>query len=306
MQSSLPSGLILDFDGVFTDNSLLTDSLGNEIIKTSKYDSLALKRFSSKFPLFPIVVISSETNKCVAKRCEKLKLEFFHSVEDKVSVAIKWAKKKNLDLKKCFFLCNDINDIELCKIIGYPIGVSDCNKEIKPYLKQLTNARGGEGAIKETLEILSILINQDITHKSIPPEKPQNKSIGLREWGKEKLLFLSTNNYSVKELFIKKGFKGGLQMHRLKDESSYIVSGKLLVRFDSGNGILQEEIFLPGSSLRFRPGCVHQEEALEDTVIVECSTPHFNDRVRMESHYKIDDLETEGLPTTSFFEIENK
>ena len=95
-------------------------------------------------------------------------------------------------------------------------------------------------------------------------------------------------------------------MHRLKDESSYIVSGKLLVRYDSGNGILKEEIILPGSSLRFKPGCVHQEEALEDTLIIECSTPHFNDRVRMEKHYQVDNLNNEGLPTTSFFEIENK
>ena len=61
--------------------------------------------------------------------------------------------------------------------------------------------------------------------------------------------------------------------------------------------------FLPGSSLRFKPGCVHQEEALEDTLLIECSTPHFNDRVRMESFYQIDNLETEGLPTTSFLKL---
>ena len=82
-------------------------------------------------------------------------------------MAINWAKKKKLDLDKCFFLCNDTNDIELCKTIGYPIGVSDCNKAIKPYLKHLTNARGGQGAIAETLEILSRLISDDTKHKSI-------------------------------------------------------------------------------------------------------------------------------------------
>ena len=72
MNNSIPHGLILDFDGVFTDNSVLTDSSGNEIIKTSKYDSLALKSFSSKFPLFPILVISSETNPCIAKDVKNL------------------------------------------------------------------------------------------------------------------------------------------------------------------------------------------------------------------------------------------
>ena len=52
MPTSKPSGLILDFDGVFTDNSVLTDSLGREIIKTSKYDSLALKFSVHNFHYF--------------------------------------------------------------------------------------------------------------------------------------------------------------------------------------------------------------------------------------------------------------
>ena len=75
MKLSKPEGLILDFDGVFTDNSVYTDSFGNEIIKTSKYDSLSLKNFHERFPAFPIIVISSETNNNVAKRCKKLKLK---------------------------------------------------------------------------------------------------------------------------------------------------------------------------------------------------------------------------------------
>lgn len=307
MELSKPQGLILDFDGVFTDNSVYTDSFGNEINKTSKYDSLSLKNFHERFPTFPIIVISSETNNNVAKRCKKLKLNFFNSVEDKIAVANDWSKRENLDLRRCIFLCNDLNDIELCKLVGYPIGVLDCNPKIKPYLKYITKASGGNGAIAEILEMISgLIMNDNKKHKSIAPETPLNKSVGAREWGTEKLLFISSGNYTVKELFIKKGFKGGLQMHRLKDESSYVVSGKLLVRFDDGNGILQEKIFLPGSSLRFKPGCVHQEEALEDTLLIECSTPHFNDRVRMEDFYKISINGSTGLPSTSIFDIETK
>ena len=308
MKLSKPEGLILDFDGVFTDNSVYTDSSGKEIVKTSKYDSLALKNFHTNFPLFPIIVISSETNETVAKRCSKLKLKFYNSVEDKIAVANDWSKRENLDLKNCIFLCNDINDIELCKLVGYPVGVLDCNPKIMPYLKHTTKVSGGNGAIAEILEMTTELINSNNynKHKSFAPESPLNESVGAREWGTEKLLFLSSGNYTVKELFIKKGFKGGLQMHRLKDESSYVVSGKLLVRFDDGNGILQEKIFSPGSSLRFRPGCVHQEEALEDTVLIECSTPHFNDRVRMEDFYKMPINGSKGLPSTSIFDIETK
>ncbi len=306
MNNLKPSGLILDFDGVFTDNFLLTDSHGNELIRTSKYDSLALKDFKSRFPLFPITVISSETNNCVIKRCQKLKINLYHSVEDKVTTAKNWSKQNNIDLKKSIFLCNDINDIELCKIVGFPIGVADCNKIIKPFIKQITSRSGGNGAIAEVLNLISNILNDSNLHKSIPPTKPINRDVGFREWGKERLLFLSPSYYTVKELFIKKGFKGGLQMHRLKDESAYIVSGKLLLRFDEGDGILKKKIFLPGESIRFEPGCVHQEEALEDTLLIECSTPHFNDRIRMESHYDVDYDKGKGLPTTNLFDIEIK
>ena len=306
MEDFQPHGLILDFDGVFTDNTVYTDSFGNELIKTSKYDSLSLKLFKSEFSSFPIVVISSESNNCVKKRCEKLGLNLYFSVDDKVKVAKDWANKNKLDLQKCFFLCNDVNDIELCKIVGFPIGVADCNRKIKPYIKTKTLANGGNGAISEILNVIKNNLSITKENQSIAPSNPINEIVGFREWGEEKLLFLSPNYYTVKRLFIKKGFKGGLQKHRLKDESSFLVSGKLLIRYDSGDGNIKEKILLPGSSIRFKPGCVHQEEALADTVIIECSSPHFNDRVRMESYYKIEADESKGLKTTSLFEIEIK
>ena len=52
----------------------------------------------------------------------------------------------------------------------------------------------------------------------------------------------------------------------------------------------------------FPPGLVHQEEALEDCFIIEASTPHFNDRVRMEESYGLG--LPSGLPTTEESQIE--
>ena len=58
-----------------------------------------------------------------------------------------------------------------------------------------------------------------------------NKDLGERNWGKETLLHLSESKWSMKKLFIKAGNKGGLQYHRLKDEASFLISGKLIVRY---------------------------------------------------------------------------
>lgn len=130
---------------------------------------------------------------------------------------------------------------------------------------------------------------------------PKKKSVGKRNWGKEELLALIPKVLTLKKLFIKKGHKGGLQFHRKKNECGYLVRGKLLIKYDDGIGKLKKKIIKKGQSFHFLPKGVHQEIALEDCVIIEASTPHFNDRVRVEEKYNLK-VES-GLPTTKLKEI---
>lgn len=125
---------------------------------------------------------------------------------------------------------------------------------------------------------------------------PKIKSAGPRPWGQEIILAIIPKILSLKLLKIKKNKKGGLQYHHKKNECGYLLKGKLLIRFDKGNGKLTQKILKPGSSFHFPPGSVHQEEALSDCVIIEASTPHFNDRVRVEKNYGISD--SSGLLST--------
>jgi len=64
---------------------------------------------------------------------------------------------------------------------------------------------------------------------------PKKKDVGKRKWGKEILLSLITKVLSLKLLEMKKGHKGGIQYHHKKNECGYILSGKLLIRFDKGD-----------------------------------------------------------------------
>ena len=59
--------IVLDFDGVLTDNFVETNTRGVETVKTSKSDSLALSNFRKKFPDIPFIVLSSEKNESVLK-----------------------------------------------------------------------------------------------------------------------------------------------------------------------------------------------------------------------------------------------
>ena len=130
---------------------------------------------------------------------------------------------------------------------------------------------------------------------------PKSLNVGKRNWGIEKLLLVIPRVLSLKILQIKKGKKGGLQYHRLKNECGYILSGKLLVRYDNGKGVLKEKMLSKGKCFHFPPGAVHQEEAITDVEILEASTPHFNDRVRVENFYNLN-MEP-GLPTTSIKDV---
>ena len=133
---------------------------------------------------------------------------------------------------------------------------------------------------------------------------PKSEDMGTRTWGNEILLALVPGKYTVKRLEVRAGEKGGLQYHHLKDEDGVMISGEMVVRFDDGSGKLIERTVGPGEVMHFSPGLVHQTEAITDVVYIEASTPHFNDRVRVEANYGMQ-LD-EGLPSTSIEEVIEK
>ena len=130
---------------------------------------------------------------------------------------------------------------------------------------------------------------------------PKKKSMGERDWGSEELLVLISKVLSLKLIKYKKGSKGGLQYHHKKNEWGYIVSGQMLVRYDKGDGKLTEKILNKGDWFHFPPKTIHQEEAITDLEIIEASTPHFNDRVRVEEDYGL--TSNGGLPSTTEDEV---
>jgi mannose-6-phosphate isomerase len=106
-----------------------------------------------------------------------------------------------------------------------------------------------------------------------------------KPWGHE-LIWAVTDRYVGKVLFVAAGHSLSLQFHREKDESWYVQSGRAKVELgEVGEAVLMEEIVTAGAALRFEPGTVHRVTALEDTTILEVSTPHLDDVVRLEDRY---------------------
>jgi mannose-6-phosphate isomerase len=106
-----------------------------------------------------------------------------------------------------------------------------------------------------------------------------------KPWGWE-LIWAQTEQYVGKVLFVKAGESLSLQFHREKVESWYVQSGRAKVELgEAGEALLNEEIVAPPAFFHFPPGTVHRVSAIEDTTIIEVSTPHLDDIVRLDDRY---------------------
>jgi len=106
-----------------------------------------------------------------------------------------------------------------------------------------------------------------------------------KPWGYE-LIWALTDVYCGKLLFVKAGQSLSLQFHREKDESWLVQSGRAKLELgDAGETVLHEEVIGPGIAFHYTPGTVHRITAVEDTTIIEVSTPHLDDVVRLEDAY---------------------
>jgi mannose-6-phosphate isomerase-like protein (cupin superfamily) len=105
-----------------------------------------------------------------------------------------------------------------------------------------------------------------------------------KPWGWE-LVWAETDRYAGKLLFVRAGQALSLQYHERKDESWYVQEGRAALELGVVGGELAEQEIGAGDTFRFVPGTVHRLRALEDTLIVEVSTPELDDVVRLADDY---------------------
>jgi mannose-6-phosphate isomerase len=106
-----------------------------------------------------------------------------------------------------------------------------------------------------------------------------------KPWGHE-LVWALSEDYAGKLLSVKAGHELSLQFHRQKDESWYLLEGRAELELAGpGEKVTTSEVVVPGAAFRIRPGTVHRIRALEDTVMLEVSTPQLEDVVRLEDQY---------------------
>jgi mannose-6-phosphate isomerase-like protein (cupin superfamily) len=105
-----------------------------------------------------------------------------------------------------------------------------------------------------------------------------------KPWGHE-LIWARTDRYIGKILHIRKGESLSLQYHRRKDETIRVLAGRVRLETTEEGGQHQTDMLEPGGGAHIPPGTRHRMEALEDSDVLEVSTPELDDVVRLEDRY---------------------
>lgn len=145
--------LVMDFDGVLTDDRVWVDQDGKEMIASSRADGLGLERLR-KHTHIKALVLSKETSQVVAARCKKLDLPVIQSVQDKPKTLEDLLKERRIDKNTVIYIGNDLNDLECFSLAAYAVAPASAQQEVRRHADLVLRNTGGLGAIRELCELL--------------------------------------------------------------------------------------------------------------------------------------------------------
>ncbi|HYN38679.1 MAG TPA: HAD hydrolase family protein, partial [Rhodospirillales bacterium] len=144
--------LVLDFDGVMTDNRVLVLEDGREAVLCSRGDGMGIGML--KAAGVPVAVLSKEINPVVGARCRKLGIPHLQGIEDKLSELRRMAAEHRLELAEIAYMGNDVNDLECMAAAGVAIAPADAHPQALRAAGLVTAALGGFGAVREVCDLL--------------------------------------------------------------------------------------------------------------------------------------------------------
>jgi len=145
--------LLLDFDGVMTDNRVLVDQNGTEAVFCDRSDGWGLEQLKKSG--VKICVLSTERNPVVSARCKKLGIECRQGLGEKKFEAYQnWCIENGVRQEETIFVGNDANDVECLKAAGCGVVPSDAYPEAKRVASVALTKSGGKGAVRELCEMV--------------------------------------------------------------------------------------------------------------------------------------------------------
>ncbi|MFF3764746.1 cytidylyltransferase domain-containing protein [Streptomyces sp. NPDC001922] len=139
--------VVLDFDGTQTDDRVLVDSDGREMVAVHRGDGLgiaALRRSG-----LGLLILSTEQNPVVAARARKLRVPVLHGIDRKDLALKQWCEEQGIAPERVLYVGNDVNDLPCFGLVGWPVAVAGAHDIVRGAARAVTSTPGGNGAIRE-------------------------------------------------------------------------------------------------------------------------------------------------------------
>lgn len=144
---------LTDCDGCLTDGGMYYSENGDELKKFNTRDGMGLKLLQENGIVTGM--ITGENRELNKRRYQKLQMnEYFPAVSDKFTVIMELCAKYNISLDEIAYVGDDINDVSVLKAVGMSFAPNDAQIEAKEAASIITNAKGGEGVIREAARIV--------------------------------------------------------------------------------------------------------------------------------------------------------
>ena len=144
--------LILDFDGVLTDDKVVVSENGVEAVVCNRGDGMGISQLT-KLGLL-VMVLSTEKNRVVEARCHKLGIECYQGISEKGHALHSLLEERRIRKEHVVYVGNDINDADCLRLVGCGVVVADAHENIKPLARIILNKCGGKGAVREVCDLI--------------------------------------------------------------------------------------------------------------------------------------------------------
>jgi YrbI family 3-deoxy-D-manno-octulosonate 8-phosphate phosphatase len=151
-KTKVPKILFTDFDGCLTDDRVWLNLDGEEFVAANRKDGLAVKRLKNLG--IQVVIASTETNKVVLARGNKLGVDVLQGLADKAEAIDRYLEQKNLSWNDIWYIGNDVNDLGAIKRSNLSICPADAVKKVRKTVDVVLKTKGGYGILSEIATLL--------------------------------------------------------------------------------------------------------------------------------------------------------
>ncbi len=145
--------VVFDVDGCMTSGGISYDSLDNEIKTFNVKDGLAI--FSLKKLGIKTAIITGRKSIIVKHRSTELGIDFvYQGIKKKIDKLEEILKEENIKFGETAYIGDDVNDVPILKKVAFSFAPNDAMFYAKNVAKTVLSKKGGDGAIREMIEIL--------------------------------------------------------------------------------------------------------------------------------------------------------